>query len=102
MGDPEGALESYNHALRIQPEMSELHISQGDTLAEIRRYDEAITALERALKIGSESREAKGILGTTLMRVGRLEEGLAFQDESFGVITFNAKSGVTINTGIQA
>ncbi len=102
MGDPEGALESYNHALRIQPEMSELHISQGDTLAELRRYDEAITALERALKIDSESREAKGILGTTLMRVGRLEEGLAFQDEGFGVITFNAKSGVTINTGIQA
>ena len=54
------------------------------------------------MKIDSESREAKGILGTTLMRVGRLEEGLPFQDEGFGVITFNAKSGVTINTGIQA
>ena len=63
------------------------------------RIDAAIHCYRQALAIKPDFAEAAGSMGSLLLTLGDLEEGLALERKGFGVIDFDISRGVSINYG---
>ena len=62
-GDFEKSLEEYNLSLAIDPGRSNSWANKGQTLGQLKRYDECISAANQALKISSEEWSAYNVRG---------------------------------------
>ncbi|WP_165772260.1 tetratricopeptide repeat protein [Niveispirillum lacus] len=69
------AVACYDHALALKPNMVGALIQRGITLHVLGRDADAITDLEQALKIETDSAKAAWNLSLCLLREGRYEEG---------------------------
>ncbi len=63
-------------ALEIRPKYAEAHNNRGNTLQELKRFDEALESFERALEIRPDYAEAHNNRGNTLQKLGRFDEAL--------------------------
>jgi tetratricopeptide (TPR) repeat protein len=71
-GRPKEALDSYERALRVKPDMPELHALKGEALSALGRYEEAIQSFDRtlaALPADGETLNARGIAKMALGKV---------------------------------
>src|SRR5690606_32324526 len=72
----EEAAKEFEEALRLKPQLPEAHHNLGRALYEMRRYEEARTALEQATFLRSDYTPALKLLGMTESSLGRPEKAL--------------------------
>lgn len=76
-GQYDGALSSYDEALKVAPDAPELHCNRGAALRNLGRIDEALASLDRAIELKPDFPEAYNNKGMTLLVVSRREDALA-------------------------
>jgi serine/threonine-protein kinase len=78
--DWEGAEAAFRRALELSPGSADCYDLYGRFLAGVARFDEAIAMLQRASELDPLTHRID--LATTLLRAGRLEEGIARAEEA--------------------
>ena len=78
--DWEGAEAAFRRALELSPGSADGYDLYGRFLAGVARFDEAIAMLQRASELDPLTHRID--LATTLLRAGRLEEGIARAEEA--------------------
>ena len=73
----EDAATNYRAALRIAPDMAELHLNLGIALRALGRLEDALGCYERAVALDSHSAEAHYNLGNALSEAGRAADAAA-------------------------
>lgn len=73
----QAALEPLRRALKLKPEVAELHYNLGYVLERLDRPEEAVAAYRRAVQIKPNLAEAHNNLGNVLKDLKRYEEALA-------------------------
>jgi tetratricopeptide (TPR) repeat protein len=71
------ALESYERALKVKPNLPEVMALKGEALSAMRRYEEAITAFDAALTIQPKDAETLSGRAIARMALGRVEDANA-------------------------
>lgn len=66
----EEALEDFGRAKAINPDMPDLYINEGAVLVHLGRYDDALTALQKAVETGTDN------LHIAYLNLGLAREGL--------------------------
>jgi protein O-GlcNAc transferase len=74
----------------------------GNALELLGQLDEAVESYARALVSKPDFGEAAGSMGSVMIALGRLDEGLAWERKGFGVIVFDVEQGVLIDGGNMA
>lgn len=77
LGKHELALVSYNRALAVQPNHADALNNRGNTLKELKRFDEALASYNRAISVQPNHASAFNNRGVTLLFLKRLEEAAA-------------------------
>lgn len=80
------SIESYQNALSLKPNTTDLLFNCAIALTNLNRLDEAITMYQQAIKVKPNFFEAHGNLGTVLQKQGKLEEAI-----------FSYKRGLSFN-----
>ncbi|RMH62354.1 MAG: tetratricopeptide repeat protein [Calditrichaeota bacterium] len=77
-GDYESALRGYNSAITEDPNNPLLHFNQGDAQYKLKKYDEALTAFEKAAGAGDASIREKAYfnMGNTYFAQQKYQEAL--------------------------
>jgi Flp pilus assembly protein TadD len=73
-GRPKEALDSYERALRVKPDMPELLALKGEALSAMGRYDEAIEVFDRVLAVRPADAESLNARGIAHMALGKVAE----------------------------
>jgi len=76
------ALESYDEALKLNPNLTSAWNGKGILFGDTGRFDESINCFERVLSIDSSLAEVMNNKGVSLDRQGRHEESLACYDRA--------------------
>lgn len=71
------ALDLFNRALRISPDIAEVHFNAGVALAEMTKMDEAVTAWQRALDLGVQDPRLLTYLGIAHLQKTELDYAYA-------------------------
>jgi tetratricopeptide (TPR) repeat protein len=82
LGDFEGAIISYDKALKIQPDYHKAWYFRGIGLRKLGRLEEAITSYDKALEFKPDYHFSWHHLGYTLAILGRLEEAITSYDKA--------------------
>ncbi|NEP55774.1 MAG: tetratricopeptide repeat protein [Symploca sp. SIO2G7] len=80
--DYEGAIASYDQAVKIKPDYHEAWNNRGISLDELGRYEEAIASFDQAVKIKPDYHEAWNNRGNSLYNLGRYEEAIVSYDQA--------------------
>ena len=70
------AVESFEKALAIKPDYTEVNYNLGLTLQELRQLDAAVKCYENALAVKPDYAEAHNNLGVTLKELGQLDAAI--------------------------
>lgn len=81
-GKLEQALQSFEKALKADPNYLPLQISKADVLCQLGRADEAVQLLEEVKKSGSHSAEVNSLLALGYYKKGELEKARHSLDEA--------------------
>jgi tetratricopeptide (TPR) repeat protein len=76
LGDTQGATEQFEEALRIEPGKFNAHYNLAILLAGQNQHEKAITHLRSALAVEPGDASVRFMLGTELVKVGRLDDAL--------------------------
>ena len=79
------ALESFEEALRIDPQFVEAHFNRGVALYFLKRHDEALESYARALALKPGLAEAHYNRGLALFDLQRFDEALAAYEQALAV-----------------
>ncbi|MEB3341139.1 tetratricopeptide repeat protein [Okeania sp.] len=75
-GRPKEAINAYNQALKIYPEMAEIWNNRGVALTRLKMFDEAIASYDRALQIQPDYADAWNNRGVSLIELQHYQEGI--------------------------
>lgn len=75
MGDDRHALECFDSAIRIRPDY-QAHYNRGTTLANMKRYDDAITDYRKALAANPDHVESRINMASTMSNFGRPKDAI--------------------------
>lgn len=75
-GEPGAALEQFQTAVRLRPDLAKAHYSMGVLMQDARRDHEAVDAFTAAVKHDASHLEARLSLADALRRTGQLEQSL--------------------------
>ena len=67
-------MASYDHALTLQPDYAEALSNRGNTLRELKRFEEALASYDRALAAQPDHAQALSNRGNILRELDRFEE----------------------------
>ena len=95
------AVTSYQNALKLQPNMSDLQFNLGIALTQLNRLDEAANAYHQAIRIQPNFFEAHGNLGTILQRQGKLEEAIASYQKGLKINPQDARGHFNCGTALR-
>src|SRR6185503_10480493 len=79
-GRHDEAVALCEHAVRVNPLSAEAHRDYGNALYFARRYEDAVSAQQRAIELEPRSRAATLILGAAYEALGKPQEALAVFD----------------------
>jgi tetratricopeptide (TPR) repeat protein len=91
-GRPELALELFRECARRVPEWHEYYLDMGLALGELRRYDEALRALDRSLEIWPRYPEAFLARGDVYRELGRPDEARRQYQRALEIKPFYAEA----------
>jgi tetratricopeptide (TPR) repeat protein len=76
------AVDHYEYALRLSPDMAETHANLGNALVRLDRLPEAISQFEEALRLNPRLAPTHRSLGEALVHSGRLPEAISQFEEA--------------------
>jgi tetratricopeptide (TPR) repeat protein len=76
-------------AKRLNPRPAEFYADLAEAAVSHRRYAEGVRLASEALRLDSTSVRALGLLGTTELRAGNIEQGRARLERAFAIDPFN-------------
>ena len=76
LGKVQEAIDHYEQALRLKPDLAVAHYDLGIALAGQSKVQEAINHYEQALRIEPDYAEAHNNLGIALVRLGKMQEAI--------------------------
>lgn len=79
-GDLSGAYQAYFKEAQKKPDSASVHTSLGEVAVDLKRYDEAVVALEKARQLGAGNR-ATAALAAAKAGLGRYDEASALMEE---------------------
>ncbi|HEX3502800.1 MAG TPA: tetratricopeptide repeat protein [Xanthobacteraceae bacterium] len=79
------ALASYDRAIELRLDSSEIHTNRGNALHELKRHQEALASYDRALALRPDHIEALANRGVALLALERFEEALAGCDRALAL-----------------
>ena len=79
------ALQSYNEALRLKPDLLEALHNRGVVLQSLNRFEAALAGYDRTIAIKPDFPEALNNRGSTLRALGRLEEALTSFERALAI-----------------
>ena len=85
LNDFEGAIISYDKALKIQPDYHKAWYGRGFALGKLGRLENAIACWDKALEIKPDYHEAWYNRGSVLCNLGRLENAIASYDKALEI-----------------
>lgn len=74
LGEAEEAIREYGKALELKPNLGTIHLSMGNLYWELRRYDEALSALREGIEKDSATPLSLYQIGDILLLRGQLEQ----------------------------
>jgi tetratricopeptide (TPR) repeat protein len=75
MSDKEKSVNHYQIAIKLAPSDASLWYEQGTMYGKFKDWNNAVESLKQATALASDNRTYKKMLGMTLARAGRVEEG---------------------------
>lgn len=78
VGRAEEAMLQYDRALEIQPDCPNINCHKAVVYLNMRRYDRAMTVLEREIEIGGNAAEAYNLLGQMSLALQDMDSAAAF------------------------
>jgi tetratricopeptide (TPR) repeat protein len=84
-GRNEEALDFYDKALEINPNIADAYSNKGNSLSKLGRYDEAIASYDKALGINPRYAHAYNGKGVSLSNLGREKEAIASYDKALEI-----------------
>lgn len=90
-GSYEAALADYNRAAEKNPEMAWAFANQGEMLTKLKRYDEALTAIEKANKIDGKEPEFWNLAGNAWYARERYDAAAAMYSRAIDMNQENAQ-----------
>ena len=81
----EEAVESYDRALALAPNVPGAHVNRGNALAALGRHEPALASFEQALRLTPDDVAVLSIRATTLKALGRHAEALASVDRALAL-----------------
>lgn len=81
----EEALYHLDCAIRLKPNVAEVHDCRGNALTDLHRYDEAIASYERAIALMPNYADAFNDMGMALAAAKRVEEAIASFDRALRI-----------------
>ena len=76
------ALASFDSALRLNPNVAEIHSGRGNALRELKRLDEALASFDKALLLRPNEAAFHANRGNVLHELGRFDEAIASFDRA--------------------
>lgn len=84
-GNFQAATDIYDRILAIFPDYVEAHNSRGETLHNLKRYDEALASYDRAIAFNPAHTKAHNNRGIALHELKRYDEALASYDQAIAL-----------------
>ncbi len=81
-GDTQGAVDAYDKAIQLKPDMVEAYNNRGNAMQALGRYKEAIVDYDEALRLEPRDADAYNNRGGARCVLGRHEEAIADCDEA--------------------
>ncbi len=81
----DGALESYDNALALKPDIAEALNNRGNALLELKRFEKALESYDKALAVRPGYAEAFYNRGNTLRELNRFGEALASYERALAL-----------------
>jgi tetratricopeptide (TPR) repeat protein len=85
LGRSAEALECYDKALKINPQIAEIWSNKGDSLRRLGRFDDAIKCCDKALEINPQYAAAWSNKGLNLARLGRFDDAIKCYDRALEI-----------------
>ena len=80
--DLETAIDAYDEAIRLKPDLAEAYNNRGNAKSELRRHEEALADYDEAIRLKSDNAEAYCNRGDTKNDLGQYEGAIADCDEA--------------------
>ncbi len=95
------AVDSYQNALKLQPNTPDLLFNCAIAMTNLNRLDEAIALYQQAIKVNPRFFEAYGNLGTVLQRQGKLEEAIFYYKKGLSINPQDARGYFNLGTALR-
>jgi uncharacterized protein (TIGR02466 family) len=95
------AVTSYQNALKLQANNTDLLFNLGIALTNLDKLDEAVSAYQQALQIKPNFFEAHGNLGTILQRQGKLEAAISSYQTGLKINPADARGHFNLGTVLR-
>ncbi len=95
------AVNSYQNAIKLQPQNADLYFNLGIALTNINQFDEAVAAYQTATTIKPTFFEAHGNLGTVLQRLGKLDEAITCYQKGLSINPQDARGHFNLGTALR-
>jgi uncharacterized protein (TIGR02466 family) len=95
------AIESYQNAIKLQPNTPDLIFNCAIALTHLNHLDEAIAMYKQAIKIKPNFFEAYGNLGTILQKQGKLEEAITSYQKGLSINPQDARGYFNLGTALR-
>jgi tetratricopeptide (TPR) repeat protein len=83
----------------LEPDNPDFLANLANALDLLGELEAALACYRKALALNPGSRETSGSIGSLLLAMGKLEEGLVMERQGFGVVKFDLERGVSIKNG---
>ncbi len=97
LGQYEEAIKNNDDAIHIRPD-AQLYTNKSDILREMKRYEEALDAAQKAIALDEDFALAYSAQGTIYLLQGKLEDAIASFD--IGLTKDNSKTTIWHNLGV--
>ena len=100
-GKFEEAVEAYNKALSIKPDLAEVYNNLGNAFRDQDKFEEAIEAYNKALTIKPDYAEAYNNLGNAFRDRGKLEEAIEAYNKALSIKPDYAEAHNNLGNALQ-
>ncbi len=95
------SITSYQHAIKLNPSMPELHFNLGIALTNTNQLDAAANAYKQAIQLNKNFFEAHGSLGIVYQRLGKLNDAINSYQNGLQINAQDAQGHFNLGTALR-
>lgn len=100
-GKYEASVNSYQQAIKLQPNMPDLYYNLGTAYSRLNQFSEAEDAFQKAIKQNPSFFEAYGNLGTIYQRLGNLDAAITSYQAGLKINSQDARGHFNLGTALR-